>query len=1322
MKAQPFLSKSILLVLWIVFHLTGYLPGQQMYIASNECEVYKEKDSFSDIVKKAKLDEVVEIVDTVLREKYDKMDRKLRAASRELVLIRFADGTEGYIVASCLTDEISASSAQAASVRASSGSQSAGAGVSGMVEYTDYSDLDLIDSVYIADTIPPPWDKIDLTDVKMKTGYPFVIAEGSFPWIPVIAGAAATGTAIYFLTKDDDATPDDCSFSASVQTVASTCGLSNGAIVTSVTPQDDYTYVWSNGAILSALSEAPAGNYTVTITRTGTTCTQILTATVTNSNPPIAASIATQDSDCDQQNGSATVTPSPPGTYTYVWSNGSTQQNQTGLAPGNYTVTVSAGGACAQSFSTQIGTTPFDPSVTFTTAPSTCGGSDGTALIIVDPTGLYTYTWSDGQSGSQATGLSGGSYTVTISLPGTSCTTEAEITVEELPASFSVIVTSTPTGCGLSDGTATVTVDPPGLYDITWSNGQTGSQISGVAAGDYTVTVSLSGFDCSQKVSVTIGSDPFPYSVSLSTTPAHCGVADGSASVVVTPQGEFGIQWSNGGNGTELNGLSAGSYTVTITDVVTSCAEEFTVTVDELPADIVLTFTTTPAGCGVSDGTATVIADPPGAYTYQWSNGHTDAQLTGVPSGIYSVTATIMGTMCSNTANVEVEQTGGGFTATFTTVNADCGLANGSAVIDVTPTGEYTYQWSDAQKGDALQQVTTGTYSVTVMDQNACTEVFSITVAENPPTFISIGNITPGTCSGGGEIIFTLTTPGTGPLDVEVLGPKGTFFISLTLAPGTYALSTFQILGSGPYTFFVFDEQAGDSCKQIVSVGIPDISPPLLANDDFYETQAGVSIDANALDNDSGMFLFMTAVSDLFGGLVTFMEDGSFTFLPDPGFSGEASFVYTVSDDCGTTTTAVVTINVEETICDFSVEFEITPASCGLEDGAVTVIVLEPGTYDYQWSNGETGPTISDIPAGNYSVTITDLNLGCDLTFSIDPGENPVEHISDIIITQPACGFSGEIEFTASTGTQNPLVMSVTHPNGSDVFFIDPGVIMLSDYISLAAGDYTVEVFDAGAGPDCFESFEATLVISQTIAIIAETVIPPTEPTGTNGLAIIIAIEPGTLPYEILLNGNSWGLALDHTFQVSGLEVGEYTVQIIDANGCASNLLVIIVPFPDIIFSFGTSMLQTDPDVSNDVPESYRPSNLWRQTMTASVKYTIGSVYQEVMARYAAPVHQHDGFVELAYMTDLFRYSPGGVGLALQGGAGGHFERDFDIKSSARALPTYLLLKASGGYTFARRFRVQGSIEMRALEKLEKPRIEMGLSIPFVRSASRWVK
>lgn len=71
-----------------------------------------------------------------------------------------------------------------------------------------------------------------------------------------------------------------------------------------------------------------------------------------------------------------------------------------------------------------------------------------------------------------------------------------------------------------------------------------------------------------------------------------------------------------------------------------------------------------------------------------------------------------------------VGQTGGGFTATFTTDNASCGVTNGSATISVNPPSEYTYLWSNQQTGATLNQVGPGVYSVTVTDSNDCVETF----------------------------------------------------------------------------------------------------------------------------------------------------------------------------------------------------------------------------------------------------------------------------------------------------------------------------------------------------------------------------------------------------------------------------------------------------------------------------------------------------------------------------------------------------------------------------------------------------------------------
>lgn len=186
--------------------------------------------------------------------------------------------------------------------------------------------------------------------------------------------------------------------------------------------------------------------------------------------------------------------------------------------------------------------------------------------------------------------------------------------------------------------------------------------------------------------------------------------------------------------------------------------------------------------------------------------------------------------------------------------------------------------------------------------------------------------------------------------------------------------------------------------------------------------------------------------------------------------------------------------------------------------------------------------------------------------------------------------------------------------------------------------------------------------------------------------------------------------------------MGEYTIQIIDAEGCVSNVLTIIVPFPDIIFSFGTSILQTRVEESNEGLESSRPGSLWRSVVTGSVKYPFGSVYQEVTAKYALPLPDQPGFVEMAYMTDIRRYTQAGVGLTLQGGIGGHFEKHQEGAKLQNHLPTYLVLKASGGYTIARAFKLQASLEMRWWNKLALPQLEVGLSFPFVRTSLRWVK
>jgi hypothetical protein len=1322
-------------------------------------------------------------------------------------------------------------------------------------------------STSAANSILPPWNRIELTDARMKPGNDPGGAH-VFPWLPVIGGTVAAGAIAYFIidgSNDDDDTLD-CTFTASAIPSNSTCGLPNGRITVNVIPAGSYTYQWSNGGATQSIDNIPAGNYTVTVTRTGTNCSQVVSSTITNQNISFNATISSQNTDCDQPNGSVSVNPSPPGAYTYLWSNGATTQNQSNLPAGNYSVTISAGGSCERILSTQIGTDPFQPSVSFNTTPSTCGGSDGAATVLVNPPAQYNYNWSNGQTGSSVSGLAAGAYnvtvskpgtscsyvasvtvedisasfsisisstmsgcglsngtatatvnppgvyefnwsngqtgpmasglakglyTVTVSIPGTSCTEEASVTITEMPASFIVSLSSTPAGCGVNDGTVTATVNPPGAYTYQWSNGQSGAQLSGLAPGTYSVTVSLSGEDCTQQGSITVASTPFPYNITFNTTPASCGGSDGTSTVVLNPQGEVNYQWSNGQTSGQLSGVQAGTYTVTVTIPGTNCTKVATTTIDELPAAFTVSVTTTPAGCGINNGTATAVVDPPGSYTYAWSNGQTGSQLSGVlagtytvtvsitgtscskstsatveqlppaftlsfsstpagcgmnngsatvsvtppgsytylwsnggtgmqinnvGSGTYSVTVTQTGTSCSTTGSVNVGQTGGGFTATFTTVNADCGLPNGSATISVSPPGEYTYLWSNQQTGIKLEQAAPGTYTVTVTDDEGCAESFSVTIGEDIAEYINILSVTPGTCAGGGDIRFTLTTPGAGPLEVDVTGPGG--MNTFTVTTGVYNLSSLMMVLPGSYTITVIDQQIGPMCSETVSATVNDITPPIVLENDFFTAEGSTPLNENALTNDEGLNIQMTQVDNEVGGTVTFMGDGDFTFIADIGFSGEASFIYTVTDACGNTATAEVVIIVEEVPCDIIVNFESTPASCGLEDGSITVIVSGPGEYEYEWSTGDTGPTISNIPPGGYLVTITDLDIGCTYEDSYVLEGLPGNYIEDVVVINPTCESDGDIEFTAVSPGGNTLSMLVEHPFGAGEFDIEAGLIQLSDYVTTVPGEYFVEVSDPEAGPGCSQSFTVTINEPPVPVIEIVEIFPPSGPNEMDGSAFVQVITPGQLPYAVYVDGLFAFTVNQNNFFLQGLGEGVHTVYIVDIQGCESPTLEFFVPAGEEAFSFGISLSNAGTySASNEQPTLYQPGNIWRSVFNGSYRFDVGDVQQVVRVLYAPEVRGNigepvNGFMAMEFLSGPQDVEWKSISMRTQAGFGTYVEQR-DATVSESVLPLYWVLRASVEQRVFKRILLSGSISAGGRDYIAPVSWEFGVRVPF---------
>lgn len=274
------------------------------------------------------------------------------------------------------------------------------------------------------------------------------------------------------------------------------------------------------GGNITPVPSSP-GTYQVLVSTDFSTGTSWnITVNVTGAAPPcnLSAAITAQTNvACNgSSTGSLTVTASS-GTanYDYSWSNGATTTNTTSttntitnLAAGTYTVTITDDNGCTDTASATITEpTALVASASVNSNVSCNGGSDGSATAsATGGTSGYSYSWApSGGNNATATGLSAGTYTVTIT-DANGCTDTANATITEPTAVNATIASSTNASCpGASDGSATVTTNG-GIapYSYSWSpSGGNNATATGLSAGNYTVTVTDDN-GCTDTANVTI--------------------------------------------------------------------------------------------------------------------------------------------------------------------------------------------------------------------------------------------------------------------------------------------------------------------------------------------------------------------------------------------------------------------------------------------------------------------------------------------------------------------------------------------------------------------------------------------------------------------------------------------------------------------------------------------------------------------------------------------------------------------------------------------------------------------------------------------------
>lgn len=748
-----------------------------------------------------------------------------------------------------------------------------------------------------------------------------------------------------------------------------TCaGVSNGSIATVVSGgTTPYSYSWSTaptqtGATASGL--AP-GTYTVTVTDFNG-CTATTSGTVGQPSNSVSVSVnSSQTTGCGLSDASLTANVTGgAGPFTYTWSNTQTGATATNLAAGVYSVTVVDGGGCSVNGSGTV-SDPGAQSATANTTPVSCYGS-GNGSVTVNVTGgsgNYTYNWSPavaGSSNNTATGLDGGSYNITVTDNVSSCVTAVTAFVNE-PDSISVVLNKTDVTCfGGSDGTilAAASGGNGGPFTYTWLPSNTnGSAITGLSAGNVILTVEdASG--CSKNFTINV-SQPTAIALSPTTTNVSCnGGSNGSATVTASGgAGNYSLVWSTTPTqtGATANGLMAGSYTVTATDG-SGCTATQSVTITE-PTALTASATATNVSCtGGADGTATAsTSGGTGVVGYTWSTSpaQTGATATGLSAGTYTVTATDANG-CTATSSVAVTQpTPINLSATKTDVTCSGGTDGTASASATGGTGVINFSWSTSpvQTGASITGLSAGTYTVTATDANGCSSTASVNVANGAAITVTAA-VTDASCNGGTDGAVTLTPAGgASPYTVGWSGG----------ASG----ATRTNLAAGNYPYTVTD---ANGCSTTGSATVNQASAITVTPNPTSTLCNGEASGQITITVSGGAAPYSYAWT---GGATT----QNLTNI------ASGTYAVTVTDDNGCTETATNLVVNEAAPIFLSTS---STASTGANDGTATANATGgTGIIGYEWSNGITGATISNLAGGTYTVTATDAN-GCEEVATVD--------------------------------------------------------------------------------------------------------------------------------------------------------------------------------------------------------------------------------------------------------------------------------------------------------------------------------------------------
>lgn len=736
-----------------------------------------------------------------------------------------------------------------------------------------------------------------------------------------------------------------------------------------------YFYTWSNGATIQDLTNLLGGTYTITVTDNNG-CTESDSFQITQTTGLSITSNVVNPTCGTTNNGLIDIsvfggTPA----YAYLWSNGSSTQDLSSLGTGTYSVSVTDANGCVATVVYTL-TAPIPLSISFTNNNIGCFG-DSTGYINSNVTGgqsPYSYFWNTGANTPNITNVIAGTYTLTVNdAGGCTSTSSVQIYQPQLPLVISAAIT--PSQCfGVNNGSIDIfATGGTVLYNYNWSNGATTQDLQNISSGNYSLILT-DGNGCIYDTAFVVSQPALPLTSQTSQVNVSCQNGNnGFVNLTVSGgQQPYSYNWSNGQTTQDLFSLSAGTYTLILTDG-NGCIAYDTVTIVQPSIAFSLGGVITNVACfGASTGFIDLnVSGGVAPYTYIWNNGGSNQDLSNLQAGNYNVIV-FDANNCQESQSFSITQPTFDLQANTVVEDLIC-TSNETGSIDVTVTGgtsPYSYLWTNGQTVQDLINVGTGNYSLTISDNNGCQITLSENISAPAQPLTTSATTANVSCFGFSDGQITLATLG-GVSPYEYQWSNG------------QTASLIDSLTAGLYSVLVTD---ANGCENSLSVQITQ--PNQILNNFSSSTQLGcipAQIDFTYPVNDPTLSFSW----DFGNGQSSNVQNPSYTYLSAGCF--DVSLTITAANGC------VVNSILDSMICIVQgpeAAFYSTNSTIDYYTGELALFDNSEGSIlSYLWTLGDSSPNQTTQNIIHYYTPYTEENYNVSLTVTDTNGCSDVASI-----------------------------------------------------------------------------------------------------------------------------------------------------------------------------------------------------------------------------------------------------------------------------------------------------------------------------------------